>query len=60
MVLMRANQNRDIGNKSFDEKKVIFKASGYYITQQIAEYDTWTLDDIRLRQMELGKIAIKT
>lgn len=60
MVLLRANQNRDIGNKEFQEKKTIFKGSGYYITQQIAEYDTWTLDDIRLRQMELAKIAVKT
>jgi hypothetical protein len=60
MVLLRANQNRDIGNKSFPEKKAVFKASGYYITQQIAEYDEWGLDEIRLRQMELAKIAIKT
>jgi hypothetical protein len=60
MVLLRASQNRDIGNKSLNEKKEIFKASGYYITQQIAEYDDWGLDEIRLRQMELAKTAIKT
>jgi hypothetical protein len=27
MVLPRANQNRDIGNKSFEEKRQIFKES---------------------------------
>jgi hypothetical protein len=60
MVLLRANQNRDIGNKTFAEKKAIFQVSGYFITQQIAEYDDWGLDEIRIRQMEIAKTAIKT
>ena len=60
MVLMRANQNRDVGSKSFDEKKVVFAASGYFITQQVAKYDSWGLNQIRDRQAELAKIAVKT
>ena len=60
MALLRSNQNRDIGNKSFSEKKAIFQGSGYFITQQIGEYNEWSLDEIRLRQMELAKTAIKT
>ncbi len=60
MVLLRANQNRDIGNKTFSEKREMFKTSGYFITQQIGDYDNWGLDEIRLRQMDLAKIAVKT
>jgi hypothetical protein len=60
MVLLRANQNRDIGNKSFVEKCEIFKNSGYYVTQQVSEYSEWKLDDIRKRQAALAKIAVRT
>src|SRR5262249_11469519 len=60
MVLLKANQNRDIGNKSFGEKKSIFAGSGYFITKQIAKYDSWSLKEIRERQAELAKIAVKT
>lgn len=60
MVLLKANQNRDIGNKSFAEKRKIFKSSGYYITQQVATNDQWTLDEIKKRQARLAKTAIET
>lgn len=60
MVLLKTNQNRDIGNKGFEEKKRIFARSGYFITQQVAKYDTWGLKEIRERQAELAKIAVKT
>jgi Protein of unknown function (DUF1524) len=60
MVLLKVNQNRDIGNKSFEEKKMIYAASGYLITQQVAKYDIWSLKEIRERQAELAKTAVKT
>jgi hypothetical protein len=60
MVLLKANQNRDIGNKSFEEKRVIFTNSGYFITQQVAKYDAWGLKEIRERQAELAKVAVRT
>lgn len=60
MVLLRANQNRDIGNQLFDEKKQILKKSGYFITQQVATYETWGLKEIRERQADLAKTAVKT
>jgi hypothetical protein len=52
--------NRDVGNKTFPEKKVVYKDSGYYTTQRIAEFDGWGLKQIRERQSELAKIAVKT
>ena len=55
MVLLKANQNRDIGNKSFDEKKKIFGTFGYLITQQVARYDSWALKEIRERRAELRR-----
>jgi hypothetical protein len=60
MVLLRTNQNRDVGNALFPEKKEIFRQSGYFITQQVAEYDNWGLDEIQLRQVKMAKIAVKT
>ena len=39
MALVRRNQNRDMGNKSFTEKKAIFLGSGYLTTQDIAKFD---------------------
>jgi hypothetical protein len=60
MVLLRANQNRDIANRHFSEKREIYRSSGYFITQQIANYDQWGLEEIRQRQAELAEIAIQT
>jgi hypothetical protein len=60
MVLLRANQKREIGNVSFAEKKKIFKNSGYSVTNQVAAYPEWTMDRIRMRQAEMAKLAVKT
>jgi Protein of unknown function DUF262/Protein of unknown function (DUF1524) len=60
MVLLRANQNRDLGGKTFDEKKIVYGESGYFITKQVARYDAWGLKEIKERQAELAKIAVKT
>lgn len=60
MVLMRAGQNSDIGNKPFAEKKVILAASGYVTTSEVAAYDQWTATEIRDRQAGLAEAAIAT
>lgn len=60
MVLLRINQNGDLGNSTFDEKKKVFANSGYSITNQVAEYDVWSMDQIRHRQNKMAEIAIKT
>lgn len=60
MVLLRANQNTHLGNATFDEKKKVFKQSGYSITNQVADYKKWTLDEIHDRQSKMAKIAVKT
>lgn len=60
MVLLRANQNTEIGNVAFSEKSVVYKQSGYSVTNQVAEYPKWTMDEIRERQAALAKVAVKT
>ena len=60
MVLLRANQNKDIGNATFEEKKRVFAQSGYSVTNQVAAYSKWTMNEVRERQAEMAKIAVKT
>jgi len=60
MVLLRANQNRELGNTPFAEKKTLFKQSGYSVTNQVAIYDEWSMKEIRDRQSLMAKIAVKT
>jgi hypothetical protein len=60
MVLLSASKNMKLGNLSFEDKKAIYAESSYLITQQVATYPKWTIDDIRHRQAGLARIAVKT
>lgn len=60
MVLIRANQNREIANLGFEAKRAALGKSGYDLTKQVVKYKTWTRDDIRDRQAALAKLAVKT
>jgi hypothetical protein len=60
MVLIKASKNTELGNASFDQKRPIFEQSSYLITNQVAAYKQWTIEEIRKRQAEMAKIAVKT
>jgi hypothetical protein len=60
MVLIRAARNTAIGNASFSQKRVTYGESAYLITNQVADYQQWTLADIRKRQAEMAAIAVRT
>jgi hypothetical protein len=60
MVLIRANQNREMANLGFDAKRAALAKSGYDLTKQVSKYKSWTRDDIRDRQAKLAKLAVKT
>ena len=60
MALLRSAKNVEIGNKSFSERKRAYEELSYLITNQIAEYGVWGIDQIRDRQAKMAKIAIKT
>jgi hypothetical protein len=60
LVLIRADQNRDLGNRPFKEKKKVYAHSGYVSTREVARYSTWTMKEIKERQSEMAKLAVKT
>jgi hypothetical protein len=60
MVLLKSNQNRDLGALPFAEKRPVYAKSGYDLTKQVASYEQWTLEEIRDRQTQLAKLATKT
>lgn len=60
MALLRADTNKDLGNESFERKKQEYASSGYHKTRQIAEHAEWGLAQVKARQAELAKTAVKT
>jgi hypothetical protein len=60
MVLIKSNQNRDLGNLPFAEKREVYAKSGYDLTKQVGAYENWSLEEIRDRQIKLAALAVKT
>ena len=60
MVLLQATKNNAIGNKGFNEKKPILKASEYNLTSQVAKNTVWGATEINKRQKKLAELAVKT
>lgn len=60
MVLLRTSQNRDLGNQNFEAKRIVLAKSGYDLTKQVGRYEQWGLTEIRERQANLAKLAVKT
>ena len=60
MVLLREPDNRDLGNKGWNDKKSVLGLSGYELTKMVARHDTWGLTEIRDRQAQLAKLAVRT
>lgn len=59
MVLLQAKKNSDLKSSSFDDKKVVFGASPYVLTSQLAALPAWTHEAVAKRQHALAKIALK-
>jgi hypothetical protein len=59
MVLLKAGQNKGIGNKTFAERKIILAASRYQTTSEVAAYEQWTNVEIKERQAALAKSAVE-
>jgi hypothetical protein len=55
---LEAAANRDIGNKPYEHKRVVFEASSFETTKRVAnEYMEWTPDRIAARQQFLAAQA---
>ena len=58
MLLLKAKMNRDIGNSTYDVKRVAFKDSAYHTTRKVGErYEEWTPKQIDARQLAMAKMA---
>jgi hypothetical protein len=56
--LCLVGRNRDLGRDLFYEKKKIFCESDLYLTRHLEEFDTWNMESIERRQVNLAKYAI--
>jgi len=58
LTLLDPASNTDVGNKSFEEKLPIYKASPLLITQEIAKNTQWGPDEIDARQVVMAATAL--
>lgn len=59
MAVLDPSMNADLGNKSLEVKKAIFKLSPLLTTRRIADFDTWGPEQIDIRQSEMAQDAAK-
>jgi hypothetical protein len=59
MVLLAETPNRDIGNDSFDDKKLAYQPSTYHLTSELGRLSQWGPTEIEQRQRQLAELAIK-
>ena len=59
LCLIRSVDNSKIGNKSFLNKKPMFKDSPYMATDGLTKYSDWGPNQITERQIELAELAPK-
>jgi hypothetical protein len=59
MVLLPETPNRNIGNDSFDDKKLSYQQSSYVLTREVGESMQWDPIDIEQRQERLASLAVK-
>lgn len=55
--LALTNYNGEMSNKSFDEKKEVYKDSKFYYTTRITQYDKWQIGEINDRSQKLANEA---
>ncbi len=56
LTLLENSKNKDCLNKSYEEKKEVYKISKYKMTANI-DYPEWTPSQIMSRQKKLAKLA---
>ena len=60
MTLLKASQNREIGNAPYEKKLPIYRQSAYRITRDLAEqYEQWKPDCIDSRQRDMASAAVR-
>lgn len=58
-VMLEASKNRDIGNKDFNAKRIIYRSSLFALTKKVAdEYIQWNESNLQKHQDWMAKQAI--
>lgn len=57
--LSLTDYNGEMSNKTFEEKKQIYRDSKYYFTVHICDYENWQIEEINDRSKKLADIALK-
>ena len=52
--------NDELKDKSFDEKKKIYRVSDLWITKMVDDYGDWNVENIKDRQEKLAVFAVET
>jgi Protein of unknown function DUF262/Protein of unknown function (DUF1524) len=60
LALMRTSENSQLKSQAFADKKIVYAASPYLLTSQIAEVQGWTAETIDERQRTLAELALET
>jgi len=60
LAIMSTRLNSEVGNSSFDNKKLHFSNSSFILTKEIADNAIWTIDEINKRQERLSELALET
>jgi hypothetical protein len=58
LTLLASAVNRDLGNKSFADKRQVYRTSEFAITRQVAEDNAeWNAERIAVRQNQMARLA---
>jgi hypothetical protein len=60
LALLMPGTNSKLSSKGFEEKKKTYATTDLILTSMIANYPTWTTEEIEDRQKKPANIAIKT
>ena len=58
MIILKASENREIGNLDYDKKRLTYQQSDFAITRNLADqYDQWTVEKICANQRWMARQA---
>ncbi len=59
-VLLRAEDNSELGNGDFASKRDVLRSSQLMLTREVGECSDWTPTQIKRRQERLAELAVRT
>lgn len=59
LCLLQRTPNSTMPNESYDAKRPFLKASGFKLTETIADNERWSPEEVNVRQNQMAKQAVK-